>query len=92
MKIDFSDICRQYGVKAEPKTLNQSAEPCRGIHSWKSSLVVLFCGAVEVVGECEADTSITAIKGAFEDAIKRYLLRYPSEKIALTGEVLEVVR
>ena len=90
MKIHFDEICERCGIEAKPFHQNQFAEPFLG--HWKSTMPVVFEGGVVVTGEGEDQTSIGAIKSAFEDAVKRYLLRHPPEKVALTGEVLETSR
>ncbi|MEI6478901.1 MAG: hypothetical protein WCO18_01270 [bacterium] len=95
MKIHFEDICAEYGVTARPKFLNQSADPAGAgfKKSWRALLPVIFSDGREVVGEGNDDSPIEAIKIAFRDAIRRYLLRYTPEKIdLLTGEILETAR
>ena len=95
MEIHFEEICEEYGVVAHPKFFNQSAEPAGfGFKKrWKALVPVIFSDGREVVGQGNDDSSIEAIKLAFRDAIRRYLLRYPPEKTALlTGEVLETAR
>lgn len=90
MQIHFDKICEQYVVNARPKNFSQSADPCEV--GWRSVMTIVFDSGVEVTGIGEAGDPICAIKDAFEDAVKRYLLRHTPEKVALTGEVLETVR